>query len=62
MKTLEQLLKIKAKLRNGSEFTPDFRISVQQETDDGVKVMIHPSGVRDNVLNFIIKDNEVKPV
>ncbi len=62
MKTLEQLLKTPAQMRNGVRFIPDFRVAVQEETRDGVHIIIHPSGHNGDTLDFRVKGNNLHPL
>jgi hypothetical protein len=61
MKTLEELLKTKVRLRNDSEFTPDFRIAVQTAKDGGQHIIVHPWGHSGDTLAFVVKGNELTP-
>jgi len=62
MSTLEQLLNMKVRadtMQNGKEvfITPDFRITVQKKTLDGIHIIIHPMGHNGETLDFIVRDN-----
>lgn len=61
VKNLEWVLRIKKRMRNGTQFSPDFRISIQDEKDDGVSFLMHPMGMRNNVFRFRSKGNEIFP-
>jgi len=61
MKTLEELLKMKVRTRNDTEFTPDFRVSVQEKVKAGTHILIHPLGYNGDTLNFIVQDNTLTP-
>lgn len=61
-KTLEELLRTPAKMNNGVKFIPDFRVSVQSETPDGTKFMIHPFGHAGDTLTFRVKGNKLKQI
>ena len=61
MNTLESLLKMKVRTRNNVEFTPDFRLSVQSGSKDGIHVIIHPFGHDGKTLDFIVKNNKLIP-
>lgn len=64
--TLEELLKTKVedKFNEAEEvqFVPDFRVAVQDITDEGVHFIIHPFGYDGETLDFIVKGNVLKPV
>ncbi len=60
-KTLEQLLKTKVRLRNQSEVTPDFRISVQSEKEGGMHILVHAFGHAGDALDFVVKENSLIP-
>lgn len=40
--------------------SPEFRVSVQRITSEGVHVIIHPMNVNGTTLDLFIRDNEVK--
>ena len=61
MKTIEELLQTKVTTKNGIEFTPDFRVSVQSKKDNGIHIMVHPFGHDGDTLDFIVKGNEITP-
>ena len=60
MKTLEELLRMRIRTRNGIEFTPDFRLAVQSEKEGGTHVIVHPLGHDGDTLDFIVKGNELQ--
>lgn len=65
MKTLEELLRmtVTKEVTTGSvaEIRPDFRIAVQEVSDKGVRVIIHPMNYNGDTLDFWIKNNEITP-
>jgi len=61
LKTLEQLIQTKVKMRNGTEIIPDFRISVQGKKNDGTHIIVHPYGYNGDTLDFIVKENKLTP-
>jgi len=61
VKTLENLLAMKVRTRNDIEFTPDFRVAVQGPKEGGTHIIIHPSGHNGDILDFIVKGNELIP-
>lgn len=63
METLEDLLKTKVRARNGSRYTPEFRISVQTTKNGGEHIFVHQmeSTKSDLTLEFIVKDNVLTP-
>jgi hypothetical protein len=56
METLESLLKTKVRTRNNLEFTPDFRVNVQE--DGGIEIFHPPLAhtTADLTLNFVVKN------
>lgn len=61
MRTLEQLIQLKIKSRNGTEFTPDFRISVQDKKESGTHIIVHPLGHAGDTLDFLVTGNKLTP-
>ena len=61
MRNLETLLRTKVRMRNGVKFSPDFRIAVQKESEEGVTILVHPLGHNGKAEDFLIKGNEVIP-
>ncbi|MBC8438510.1 MAG: hypothetical protein H8D87_02350 [Deltaproteobacteria bacterium] len=63
MKTLEELLRMRLRTRNGIEFTPDFRVAVQTPKEGGQHILIHQmqSDRSDLTLEFIVKNNQLIP-
>jgi|FLOH01.1.fsa_nt_gi hypothetical protein len=63
METLQDLLKVKVRGRNGAWYTPEFRLSVQTPKDGGEFVLIHQmqSTKADLTLKFIVKNNVLTP-
>jgi len=60
--TLEDLLRMEVpytnRMREG-HMSPDFRIAVQEKTEDAVRVIIHASGHNSDTLDLWIKGNVV---
>jgi len=63
MTTLEQLLKKKVTLRNGTIYQPDFRVTIQTPKKDGQHILIHrmQSTKSDDTLEFIVKGDKLIP-
>jgi hypothetical protein len=64
--TLEELLRTKVKSKNKDyqdvEISPDFRVAVQNMTDAGVHVIVHPDGYDSETLDFVVSGNELTPL
>ncbi len=64
--TLEDLLKTKTlstdKDNNSVSVHPEFRVSIQKETEHGVHFIIHPMNINGETLDFICKGNSLKPI
>ena len=60
--TLEELLNTKVVDDNKIEFTPDFRVSVQNETEEGIHIIIHPYGYNGETLDFYVKGNTLTEI
>ena len=63
MATLEDLLKIKARARNGDEYFPEIRISIQTLKDGYPHILIHQMDSKKNdlILQYIVKDDLLIP-
>ena len=62
--SLEKLLKMKVKGENSVtkkevEFSPDFRIAVQNITEKGVHIIVHANGHNSDTLDFLVKGNKL---
>lgn len=67
MKTLEELLKMKVTTTASDgnttpEFSPDFRLAVQNIHHDGVHIIIHPFGHNGDTLDFFVRGNQLSMV
>ncbi len=66
MKTLEDLLRLKVdhEMWDGVvvPVTPDFRVSVQDESSSGVRIIVHPIDHNGDTLDLLIKGNKAYPV
>lgn len=65
--TLEELLKMKIDsvspvTQQPVQYSPDFRMAVQGECDDGVHVIIHAYGHSSETLDFVVVGNELRPL
>lgn len=62
--TLEQLLRTKIKGQDSSmrpiEVTPEFRLSVQRISTNGVHFTVQAEGVNGAALDLVINDNNIK--
>lgn len=64
--TLEELLRSKvslnmpAPLSGAKEVTPDFLVAVQDQTPEGVHIIIHPDGYNGDTLDFLVSGNTLK--
>lgn len=62
--TFEELLRTKHTTKNINDeeinVTPDYRIAVQEETEEGVRIIVHPMDYNGETLDLIVKGNEVK--
>lgn len=61
---LEQLLRMKistqaTKESNPFEMTPDFRVAVQEITEDGVRIIIHANGYSSDTCDFMVRGNNL---
>ena len=63
MATLEDLLKIKARARNGDEYFPEIRISIQTPKDGCPHIIIHQMQSRKNdlTLQYIVEGDKLTP-
>lgn len=63
--SLEELLrmKVQSKRLDGSPVgvSPDFRIAVQEETENGVRVIVHADGYDSETLDLIVERDSVRP-
>ena len=62
--TLEQLLRMKIAgtspvTGKAIQYPPEFRVAVQNETEDGVHIIVHANGHNSETLDFIVKGNEL---
>jgi hypothetical protein len=66
MKTLEDLLnttvEAKDKDENPIQIIPEFRVAVQADDLDGVRIIIHPMGYNGDTLDLVVKGNTVTPL
>lgn len=65
--TLEQLLRMQVKAPrvipgSDTKYSPDFRVAVQEVTNDGVRIIIHPHGHDGETLDFVVTGNELRLV
>jgi len=59
--TFEKMLRKKIR-RNDLEYSPDFRIVIQSETEYGVKIMMHALGEQGKAVSFYVRNNEVRKI
>lgn len=62
---LEQLLRMKvsgisAVSGEDIEYSPEFRVSVQRESEDGVHVIIHADGYDSETLDLLVSENRIR--
>ena len=67
MKTIEELLRMKvtATTSEGNstpEFSPDFRVAVQNIHHDGVHIIVHPLGHDGDTLDLFVRGNQLSNV
>ena len=70
--TIEELLSMKVKGKNGVlkeqgkpcevEVSPEFRVAVQNITDEGVHIIIHANGHNSDTIDLLVKDNKVSVI
>ena len=60
--TLEQLLRMKVETESGVEYSPDFRVAVQSENHESVRIIVHANGHSSETLDFIVKGNSIIPI
>lgn len=65
--TLEELLRMQVEdvspvTDKKVKFSPDFIISVQDVTEDGVEIIVHANGYSSETLDFCVKQNHLKPL
>lgn len=63
--SLEELLRMRVKSPTpgaGVEITPDFRMAVQEVTEAGVRVIVHPFGYAGGTLDFIVSGDTITRV
>ncbi len=62
--TLEDLLRMKVpakdKDQNDIQMSPDFRVAVQRENDQGVHFIIHPIDHNGETIDFVVKGNHLQ--
>jgi len=44
------------------QYAPEFRVSVQDECDGGVHIIIHADGHNSETLDFMVTGNNLKPI
>lgn len=59
METLEDLLSMQIRTRNDIKFTPDFRISVQGKTEDGIHILVHPFGYNGETISYKVRGDKL---
>lgn len=67
MKTLEELLRMKVTINTTDgnttpEFSPDFRVAVQNIHHDGVHIIVHPLGHNGETLDLFVRGNQLSNV
>lgn len=67
MYNLEDLLKMKIKGESpvtgeDIEYSPDFRLAVQDEKAGGTHIIVHPYGHDGNTLDFIVRGNNLEQI
>ena len=66
--TLEKLLRMTVHVGpgciapEGTQMSPEFRLSIQEITDDGVRFIIHAHGHDSHTMEFIVQDNSLIPI
>lgn len=65
--TLEDLLRMEIKGKNSISgddisYPPEFRVSIQKKTTDGVHFIIHANGHNSETLDFLVRGNELFPI
>lgn len=61
-KLLETLVEGADKDGNPVQYSPDFRVAVQQVKDGGLHFIIHPQDHNGETLDFIVRGNELEPI
>lgn len=61
-KLLETLVDGTDKDGNTVQYSPDFRVAVQQVKNGGLHFIIHPQGHNGETLDFIVRGNELEPL
>lgn len=63
---LEQLLRMTVPVPagcvapEGTPMSPEFRVAVQDITDDGVRVIVHASGHNSDTLDLLVRGNTLQ--
>lgn len=62
--SLEKLLRMEIKgtspiTGEDISYPPEFRVAVQNKTDEGVHIIIHANGHNSDTLDFLVRENEL---
>lgn len=64
--TLQDLLSMTVESKNISrgiiQVPPEFRVTVQEKTEQGVRIIIHADGHNSETMDFWVKGDELSPV